>query len=330
MGPETGNAACLTVSHRFHDADALTHAIRGADVEYVALSKGPYESRLTALLLDGVIVQRAIDRAHIARGTVDRAWASLLLPMGLLRDPMVNGDRLEDAQIVLLRPGAEFHSICQDAQDWASLSLRPDALEVLVELWGLATPLERTPTVLCAPPAEFRHLQCAITAVTDLADHLPRTIEAPGVATAIARSILDLLASLHVSNYGTSAFHKTKEASRLIAAAEQYFSSHIEKPIYSSDLCAALGVSQRKLQYAFLAAYGCSPQAYLKSRRLILARRALKSGNAGTRLVKSVALSHGFWHLGNFAREYRAYFGDPPSETLRAAHPDGSRPDTTG
>jgi AraC family ethanolamine operon transcriptional activator len=32
--------------------------------------------------------------------------------------------------------------------------------------------------------------------------------------------------------------------------------------------------------------------------------------------VKSVALSHGFWHLGQFARDYRETFGETPTETL--------------
>ena len=36
-------------------------------------------------------------------------------------------------------------------------------------------------------------------------------------------------------------------------------------------------------------------------------------------LVKSVALTHGFWHLGQFAHDYRATFGEMPSETLARA-----------
>jgi AraC family transcriptional regulator, ethanolamine operon transcriptional activator len=53
----------------------------------------------------------------------------------------------------------------------------------------------------------------------------------------------------------------------------------------------------------------------------MLVRRALASGGAGVRLVKSVALAHGFWHLGNFARDYRERFGEAPSETLARARP---------
>jgi AraC family transcriptional regulator, ethanolamine operon transcriptional activator len=41
--------------------------------------------------------------------------------------------------------------------------------------------------------------------------------------------------------------------------------------------------------------------------------------------VKAVALSHGFWHLGQFAHDYRVAFGEAPSETLARAR-DGETP----
>jgi len=32
--------------------------------------------------------------------------------------------------------------------------------------------------------------------------------------------------------------------------------------------------------------------------------------------VKQVAYAHGFWHLGQFAHDYKRLFGESPSETL--------------
>ena len=34
-------------------------------------------------------------------------------------------------------------------------------------------------------------------------------------------------------------------------------------------------------------------------------------------LVKQIAYSHGFSHLGHFSSDYRQLFGEAPSETLR-------------
>jgi len=37
--------------------------------------------------------------------------------------------------------------------------------------------------------------------------------------------------------------------------------------------------------------------------------------------VKSVAIRHGFFHLGRFARDYKSLFGESPSMTLADPHP---------
>jgi transcriptional regulator GlxA family with amidase domain len=73
----------------------------------------------------------------------------------------------------------------------------------------------------------------------------------------------------------------------------------------------------RTLDTAFQEVTGDSPMQFIKRRRLNAARHALSKGE--TESVKSVALDHGFWHLGRFAHEYQNLFGERPSETLSRA-----------
>ena len=109
----------------------------------------------------------------------------------------------------------------------------------------------------------------------------------------------------------------------IVAAAEAVMDADLTRPVYTEQLCATLGVSARCLYDAFRAALGVSPHAHLKSRRLMLVRRALSRRQEGPDLVKSVALGHGFWHLGHFARDYRALFGELPSQTLASRGASG-------
>ena len=96
---------------------------------------------------------------------------------------------------------------------------------------------------------------------------------------------------------------------------------HAHAPVYVLDLCAATGVSERTLRDAFLKQCGMGPMRYLKLRRLHQVRRSLYGVAPGATSVKAAALENGFWDLGRFAVDYRAMFGESPSETLRTPYP---------
>ena len=77
-----------------------------------------------------------------------------------------------------------------------------------------------------------------------------------------------------------------------------------------------MGVSERTLRYAFREQLGVSPKQYLQLVRLGGVRRNLQLAAAGVKIV-DVANRWGFWHMGQFAADYRRQFGELPSETLR-------------
>ena len=86
-------------------------------------------------------------------------------------------------------------------------------------------------------------------------------------------------------------------------------------PLYTEDVAQSVGVSLRTLQTAVQVVHGMSLHRYLVSRRLWYVRRQLITGNP-TLTAKAVARANGFWHMGEFSRTYKAFFGELPSETL--------------
>lgn len=85
-------------------------------------------------------------------------------------------------------------------------------------------------------------------------------------------------------------------------------------------MCAAADVSWRTLNYAFRELIGVTPKQYLQATRLDGVRRELH--RRGTRaMITDIANHWGFWHMGQFAADYRRQFGELPSETRHRAHP---------
>ncbi|WP_291057364.1 AraC family transcriptional regulator [Herbiconiux sp.] len=81
--------------------------------------------------------------------------------------------------------------------------------------------------------------------------------------------------------------------------------------------CArALGVSVRTLQDHVRSASGRTPTDILRDIRFRRAHDMLLRADAGRTTVTAIAEQCGFGHLGRFAADYRARYGEPPATTL--------------
>ncbi|MFD5092443.1 helix-turn-helix transcriptional regulator [Amycolatopsis thailandensis] len=83
-----------------------------------------------------------------------------------------------------------------------------------------------------------------------------------------------------------------------------------------ADIARACRVSVRALQLAFRRHLDTTPMAYLRQVRLDRARAELGNAVEGT-TVTSVAAKWGFLDGSRFSAQYRAAFGESPSQTLR-------------
>ncbi len=103
---------------------------------------------------------------------------------------------------------------------------------------------------------------------------------------------------------------------RIYTHAREYMHAHMADDLSLAELCEYLGCSRRSLTQAFSENLGIPPKQYLKMLRLNRVRTLLQNPSAQFSNVTDTANIHGFWHMGQFARDYRGCFGELPSETL--------------
>ena len=107
-----------------------------------------------------------------------------------------------------------------------------------------------------------------------------------------------------------------RNRTRLARRAEAWMREHLADPVRLPEVCLALRVSRRELEYAFRTTFDQSPRNFLHTLRLNATRRALLRSGGRTPILE-IALDYGITHPGRFAADYRALFGERPSETLR-------------
>jgi AraC-like DNA-binding protein len=139
----------------------------------------------------------------------------------------------------------------------------------------------------------------------------------PAAKSAFDEYLLTLLLHHHPHNYSDELARDTlAPVPGIVRRAERFMADNADTPITVSDVAAHLGVSLRSLQAGFRQWRNATPNAYLRQVRLRLVREELLRSDKETN-VTTVALQHGFMHLGRFSAQYRAAFGEGPSATLR-------------
>ena len=130
--------------------------------------------------------------------------------------------------------------------------------------------------------------------------------------------LLDGLLLGQPHNYSDAAVGVPRSApSRVIKRALELIEERPGEPWTTVGLATELHLSVRALQAGFKRELGMAPMAHLRMVRLRRAHAALRDANPAETTVQAVAMGLGLLHQGRFAVNYRAAFGESPSETLR-------------
>ncbi len=155
--------------------------------------------------------------------------------------------------------------------------------------------------------------------VMNLRSRLRRAQQEPALAATVANEATRLLTWLGITAWESRTAappqrDTLRNRARLARSAETLMRHELGEPLQIPDLCAALRVSRRELEYAFRSTFDQSPRDFLQALRLNAIRRELQVSDAP---IIDIAFQHGMSHLGRFAASYRHLFGEKPSQTVR-------------
>jgi len=306
------------------DMDSHAQAQGGWQLRYEQLSGGPFSGRLHRVVLPGLTLLRE-DTAPALRQRGGLSPQAYGFAMALQDSPdlFFNGQRVPHSAIMCGR-GDDV-----DMTTPASFSLIAIVVEreLLDPLWQrmyhkpLAAWLERQ-LVLQTSVAKAAALRDLHLATLDQAGAL--ALRLPEVQTAAQMQTLRQLRDEILIEWiealparvDTSALDSLQRRKRLVDQACELMLSRGDEPLSVLEVCSQVGISRRKLNYCFQDVLGTTPVKYLRAVRLNGVRRDLRAAAAGE-TVQDIATRWGFWHLSQFAQDYRRLFGELPSATLK-------------
>lgn len=296
-------------SRAARDVDEHAAHLSGWHQRYDQLGGGAFEGRLDEAL--GARVQ--LFRECTSRRLHQRCevWPGALW-IGLTEaddGSRLNGRRVPAAGVMASGTDGGFELVTPEGHAIVGLVVARDALQRHAP--GLVLPGSADASCWRVDPALRRDVLARARAVLALA--------AAGAAAPPESAVLDLAVALLAAALPAPPERGNAAARRrLVAQVHERVLAAPECNPTVDELCAALHVSRRTLQYAFAEEAGVSPLTYVRSLRLNGVRRRLREPAAG-QTVQAAAAAWGYWNLSAFAADYRRQFGERPSETLARA-----------
>ena len=144
-------------------------------------------------------------------------------------------------------------------------------------------------------------------------------LQSPLATEEIEDSLWALLLSAIHSEGRENGSRRSGGYQTFVRPAEEYILGQLDSPLRVADIAAAVGISVPTLNRAFRKCHGMGPKAFVKRRRLDRVRSELLRADPEATSVTKIATKYAFWHLSQFAADYKRAFHESPSDTLRSA-----------
>lgn len=308
------------IEARAADVDDIALSQRDWRLEYSQLSAGAYAGGLQHIQLEGLrLVSEWANRSLRQRGQLDARTVGFAIALSAAGPARFHG-LAAAGETVMIGRGDDIDLTL--AQDSIHVGIVVESA-LLAELWRGSDlqPWSRGQAAQACVQTRPGHAAALVQA------QLRRMRELGADARALAeparmRRLRDalLLAWLEaIPESPDLAPPKAMQARRAIVEQVcELAGPGPEPPPTLLEVCRCLCISPRKLEYCFKDVLGMSPRQYLRAARLNGVRRELRRGH-GARGIADVASHWGFWHMSDFAADYKRLFGELPSQTDRRA-----------
>ena len=289
------------------------------DVELFPTAKGNFHAEITQVGMKGVWLHRiqislpeittvAVKPGRRSIGFFIEGNSSSLLNCGL---EVRGGDIvLNRSDVIHQRSGANFH--------YGTASLPSDDLAAAAEaIVGRELP-EKPYKSTIRPPSELMlRLLKLHKFIGQFAHDAPDILEHPEVTRALETKLIHILVRCLAEGHSLEPTAGGRRQNSILTRFVDILKENPHRPLYLTEICAAIGVPERTLRACCEEHLGMGPIRYLTLRRMHLVRRALQQSHPSTATVTQIVNDHGFCELGRFSVAYRMLFGESPSETFR-------------
>ncbi|HEV7995975.1 MAG TPA: helix-turn-helix transcriptional regulator [Stellaceae bacterium] len=281
--------------------------------------RGLFRARLTQIALHRLRLSAAEEQlSRIGFIVVPADMVLMWFPIGGAPSPVWGGVGMRAGEIMIVGPGQRLHARTAGPCRWGAIWL---PVEELIRygraLTGAPFGVPSGAQYRRPAPANGTHLHHLHAAAIRMAQIRPQALVDAEAAHGLEQQLIHALIKCLPAGMEDKRVTATDRCQDILSRFEDLLKAQPNRNLHMAEICAALSVSDHLLRSLCLEHLGLGPTAYIRVRRMSLARRDLWRGNHGVASVSGAARRHGFHDGGRFAASYRELFGELPSVTLR-------------
>ena len=309
--------------HHYSDVHAMRDALAGWQIDYRQLELGKFAGDILQISSQDVcLTSAAYSRKLVHAGATPHDYTAFGLAKSGNGNVRMSGYNCGDSTIAVFKQDQQFEGSTPADVYLYNFSVRDEVLEELSEKAGIDAQDVLSGThnrLINCDPSWVSAMRNRIFQVCD-------TVEANADFLHSRRLVLELrhqlpLMFLTALSLPNNIADRVTSRTRLLALDKvcSYIHQNLDRELMIEELCVIAGVSWRTLNYAFCEYFDVTPKRFVMAMRLDRVQRELHECGKSTK-ISAIANHWGFWHMGQFAADYRAQFGELPSATIKRVH----------
>ena len=300
----------------FRSFDEFNRASHGWDSDFSTTSQDSYEVILKQSAAPGLLVNTAwLSSPTLQQASTPRGMRTFALPLQLAGPYCWRGLPVNERTLMVFPSDRELFSMMGADSEVLTLSLGQRLVDNCLQAWDYdPDEIFSLPRTIKLSESQYDELLRSMSLMAEFMIRYGDHSQFPQLSRGVQEFLIENMLQ-PVIEYREQPKTSASAAAKCVKKAADYILTRLGEPVAVGDICNQVSCSRRSLEQHFRKYTGTSPKQFIQITRLEHCRKALLAATPDSK-VSSIALQHGFWHMGQFSQTYRRIFGETPSETL--------------
>ncbi len=325
---ETEQEPFVWIDLEINDFDHFSEIIHSWDIDFLQLDGGTFHAKFNQMVLPEIHIGRTNFDCHMDQkgSSPDDMWSFVIIGEKSSMFKFNHEITQSTSTMLIYSPGAEINAVSYDGFQIYVLAVTREHLQKLTQELGLDEIEEKLSKIdrVELKPEQANLLREQLRDILDDASSLKhKAITKEGKNLLLNFLPIKFLKEIG-AQIGCAEDKIVKEKHFMYLEARAYMHTHLREQIGIEEISKKVNLSVRSLRNYFQEELGTSPKQYLTALRLTKIRDELKVLPLEKGVVERTARQFGFQHMGRFSKNYKDFFGELPSKTLKKFSKTGS------